>query len=236
MKSDSVDRRSATAGVSRRWSGPAAVALLVGLAVSAGCAGWKGTLPREGDLHPRLTPFTYLERGRLVALAVDVQAAREREDAPFVPLAVGVTNLGLDRITLTRESFTLVDGQGRRYPMASIEEVREAMSSGVPLDLRVSREFVSIYGSTWSPWQRVLAVFFPVLPGGLVDGFGERNIRRDRVELPRRSWMADVIYFPHPEGRFVGERFELWLDAEELEEPVFVKFAVRGMVRGREER
>ncbi|GAB4222303.1 MAG: hypothetical protein Kow0062_19070 [Acidobacteriota bacterium] len=210
------------------------VVLLVALAAAGGCRGWKGTLPREGDLHPRLTPFTYLERGRLLALAADVRATIEREDDPFVPLAVGIANRGLDRLTLTRESFTLVDEQGRRYPLATIDEVREKMGNLVPIDLRISADFVSVFGSPWDLWQRVPATFFPVLSVGSVPGFGPRTIRRDRVELPRRSWMADLLYFPHPEGELAGRRFELWVDAEELDEPVFVKFAVRAMVRGRE--
>jgi hypothetical protein len=38
--------------------------------------------------------------------------------------------------------------------------------------------------------------------------------------------MADILYFPHPKGRVPGHRFELWLRAPELQEPVFVKFRV----------
>jgi hypothetical protein len=38
--------------------------------------------------------------------------------------------------------------------------------------------------------------------------------------------MADVIYFPHPEGPLLGRKYELWLKPREWDKAVFVRLAV----------
>ncbi len=193
----------------------------------AGCAYLKGTLPQEKGLHPRLTPYAYLEEGSLVALGVDTEPTRRREAQDFIPLAVGVANKGLDELTLTRESFTLIDAEGRRYGMASVAEVR-GLGMVTTYDYRLAEQFFSVFSSRWSSWPRISAVFFPRQASDRGLRFVQRrSILRERVELHRRSWMIDMIYFPHPEGKILDQYFEVWLDAPELEEPVFVKFRVR---------
>ena len=207
---------------------PAVLAGLAALAaLAAGGASIGGTLPQEEGLHPRLTRFTYLERGRLVALAADVSAAIQREKKPFVPIGIGVANIGLPSLTIDRESFTLVDEEGRRYPVAGVREVRAALGGLMKYDLRFSHTFVDVFGSSYSGWHRVPSVFFPLqdIEGDPV--FLRRSVVRDHINLPRATWMVDVIYFPHPEGEIVGHRFELWMKAEELEEPILVKFAIK---------
>ncbi len=207
---------------------PAAVAGLIALmALSTGCASVGGALPQEEGLHPRLTRYTYLERGRLVALAADVSAAIQRENKPFIPIGIGVANIGLPSLTIDRESLTLVDEAGRRYPMAGIREVRAALGGLMKYDLRFSHTFVDVFGSSYSGWHRIPSVFFPLqdIEGDPV--FLRRSVVRDHLNLPRATWMVDVIYFPHPEGEIIGHRFELWMKAEELEEPILVKFAIK---------
>lgn len=210
----------------RRASLPVVPLVLLGLAV--GCAGWKGTLPQEEGLHPRLSRWTYLERGELAAFAVDVEATLKRLDESVIPIGVGVANLGIDRITLTRESFTLVDPEtGRRYAMASIQEVRNELGPKMSYDLRLSENYARSFAGTYQPWDRRQSVFFPTTQASGSTIFGNRALAIDVVELPKHSWMVDVLYFPKPREEIEGERFELWLDAEELEDPFFVKFAVK---------
>lgn len=201
--------------------------LAVAVGIGAGCAGWKGQLPQEEGLHPRLTRFTYLERGNLVAFAVDVSATILREESPYIPIGIGLANKGLERIKLDRESFTLVDEQGRRYPMASVAEVREKMSSLMRMDLRVSGSFAEVFAGSYDSWIQIPSVYFPVQDAGPSSLFGRRGLVIDRLEVPRATYMVDVIYFPRPEGPLKEARFELWLDSESLEQPFFVKFAVK---------
>lgn len=204
------------------------LALALGILVSlaGGCAAFKGQLPQEEGLHPRLTRWTYLERGNLAALAVDVQAALKREDSEYIPLGVGVANLRIPKIRLNRESFTLVDEAGRRYALASVQEVR-SLGQLMNYDLRLSRNFGEVFSTTYQPWPRRASTFFPV-PGVSNDPiFRRRSLVNDRVELNNSSYMIDVLYFPHPEGEILGNYFELWMDSEDLEEPLFVKFRVK---------
>ena len=204
------------------------IVLSLGILASttSGCATFKGQLPQEEGLHPRLTRWTYLERGNLAALAVDVQAALKREDSEYVPLGVGVANLRIPKVRLNRESFTLVDEAGRRYALASVQEVRE-LGQLMNYDLRLSRNFGEVFSTTYQPWPRRASAFFPV-PGVSSDPiFPRRSLVNDRIELSNSSYMIDVLYFPHPEGELVGSYFELWMDSEDLEEPLFVKFRVK---------
>lgn len=192
--------------------------LAAGLALLAvGCAIWNAPLPREPGLHPQLTRYGYIEEGRLVSLLVDTEAARRREQAKMIPFGVGVANIGLDRLTLTRESFTLIDDAGRRYPMASMAEARAA-GLLTEYDRTLSADARAAFLSRFSYWPFVRSAFFPRV---------ERGLARDHIQLPRRSATYDVLYFPHPEGRLVGRRYELWMDTAELSEAVFVKFAVK---------
>jgi hypothetical protein len=50
---------------------------------------------------------------------------------------------------------------------------------------------------------------------------------QDRVSLPKWGYMVDFIYFPVPQSGLVDRRFELHMEATELPDPVFVKFAVQ---------
>ncbi|GAB4222300.1 MAG: hypothetical protein Kow0062_19040 [Acidobacteriota bacterium] len=196
-------------------------------ALLAGCASLRGTLPQEEGLHPRLTRYTYLERGSLVALAADVSATLQREDKAYIPVGIGVANIGLPSLTLTRESFTLVDEEGRRYPMAGVGEVRAELGGLMKYDLRLSFTFAEVFATGYQGWRQVPSVFFPLQDAEIDSLFSRRNVVRDNVTLPRATWMVDVIYFPHPEGEITGRRFELWMKTPELEEPIFVKFAVK---------
>jgi hypothetical protein len=201
-----------------------AAAALLSIAVAAGCASMFGGLPQEEGLHPRLTRFAYLEEGKLVSLAVDTEAARRRADAEYIPLAVGVANIGVKRLVITRESFTLVDDEGNRYPLASIKEVRQSQPN-VFYDFRLTAHFRGVFAERFDLWPKMPAVFFP-LPT-TEPALRGRGVARDRVELSEKTWMEDVLYFPRPEGELLERRYELWLDTEQLERPVFVKFAIK---------
>lgn len=180
-------------------------------------------LPQEPGLNPRLTPTSYLEEGKLVALAVDTEAAAWREDQPFIPLPVSVLNKDLMRITLTRESFTLVDENKNRYSMATVNEGR-SIGPLVSIDWRMSARFFDVISSSYATWTYQPAVFFPNAMSS--PDYARRGILRDRVELAKWSWMADILYFPHPKGPVRDHKFELWVSTPELKEPIFIRFHI----------
>ena len=192
---------------------------LAGLLVAAGCR----TLPREPGYGARLTPFSFLEETDRITFAVDTQATRYREDKPFVPFGVAVANRGVPRLTITRKSFVLVDEQGREYRMATIPEVKR-LASLVIYDLKLSSGFLSAFFTRYSSWPRIPAVFFPLQ---VTEGeYQSRAIVRDRIELHPQSWMFDVIYFPHPEGRLVGSSFRVRFQTVEMHQPIEVRVRV----------
>jgi hypothetical protein len=192
---------------------------------ATGCASSKRNLPQEEGLHPRLTPSTYIEDGNLLSLSVDVAAATRREKQSFVPIGIAVGNKNLKALTLNRESFTLVDEQGNRYPLASVQESRE-QGSLMQSDYKISEYFLEVAATNFNAWTYQPSSFFPVLTADSRYG-GGRGTVRDRVELGLRMWTYDILYFPHPKGTLVGNKFELWMTSPDLQEPVFVKFRVK---------
>ncbi|MCU0225780.1 MAG: hypothetical protein MUF27_17305 [Acidobacteria bacterium] len=204
-----------------------AMGLALGLALLAvaGCASGYNDLPQEPGFSPRLNRFTYIEEGKLVALAADTEAAIQREKQKFIPIGVGIANLGLDKaLTLGRESFTLVDDQGKKYSLATVQEARSLAGLQI-FDVKLSENFVGVLDTRFITFPDVPMVFFPVQ--STEPQYSRRGIVRDRVELPLRTWAWDILYFPHPEGKLKGRKYELWLDAPELKEPIFVRFAVK---------
>ncbi len=211
-----------TTNVKTRLGAAASLCILGAALLGLSCASAQ-KLPQEPGFNPRLTPTTYLEEGQIAALAVDTEAAAWREKEPFIPLPASVLNKGLMRITLTRESFTLVDEAGNRYPLASVDEGR-SIGPLASIDWRMSSRFFDVIATSYTAWSYERAVFFP---NALTDPpYARRSLLRDRVELYRWSWMADILYFPHPKGPVQNHKFELWVTAPELPDPLFVRFRI----------
>jgi hypothetical protein len=195
--------------------------LLVLASAFGGCAPVlqpaEGTVA-EAQFDPKLAQATWIEEGSQVALIVSTRAARYRLRQPFLPLEVSVVNRGLEGLTLSRESFTLVDARGNRYPMAGREELSEGYGGSTDLDRRNFTEATSIVLGKYQSYSYVRSNFTP--------GF-DNSIAIDRVALPRFSYLLDFLYFPKPPEFIEGEPLELLLSAPELGDPVFVRFTVR---------
>lgn len=172
----------------------------------------------EGRLDPKLAQATWIEEGSQVALIVSTRATRYRLKQPFLPLEVSVVNRGLEGLTLTRESFTLVDARGNRYPMAGRQELSDGYGGSTDLDRRNFTEATPIVLGKYQSYSLIRSNFTP--------GFDD-SIAVDRVSLPRFSYLLDFLYFPRPPGFVEGEPLELLLSAPELGESVFVRFTVQ---------
>lgn len=191
------------------------IVLLAGASLQTGCTYSQRNVTRPDVLSPTLAPMVFKEEGALVLLTVSVNATRFHGDDPFIPLEVWVANKGVSQsLRVTRESFYLTDAFGRRYGMAGVEEVRR-LQTGVSQDRRMNSSEYNNF--KFSAYRYIPSRFFPVTGGALL---------RDRVELPRFAFMADMFYFPRPEGELRGGVFELHLNTKELEEEVFVVFEV----------
>jgi hypothetical protein len=197
---------------------PFATGLTVLLLGTAACA---GRVPVEGrradDLDFKLSTHAWMEDGSIATLIVDTLATRDRGGEAFIPLEVVFANNGLRMITLSRESFTLVDSQGKRYPAAGPRELIEGYAL-LDQDQRI-QELEGIVANRFATYQRYESNLSP--------NVGEPRIVRETVPVPKAGWIHDMLYFPAPPGGVMGQRFELFVGAPELENPIFVKFEVR---------
>ena len=196
---------------------------LVLLLLSSGGCGFKETIrgqPTSG-LDRKLSTFAYIEEGDLMTLIVDINATRYREGSPYMPLEIAIANRGLRQIVLTRESFTLLDREGNRYPAASPTELIENYEF-LDLDRNQMAEIPGIVFNKFAAMQQYPSRFSPMRTAKVF----ENNVVRDLVSVPKHGYIIDFIYFPTPPTGIEGQTFELFVDSESLEDPVFVKFEV----------
>jgi hypothetical protein len=193
----------------------------LGMALAAGvcaCAGRREVRGLEvAGLDRKLSTFAYIEQGDLVTFIVDTRPTRYRAGQPYIPIEICVANNGVKRLTLTRESFTLVDEERNRYPAA---EPRELMQRYEFLDFdRSLNELQSIVFNKFAAYTRYDSNFSPTRTS--------TRLVRDVVTLPRFGYIIDYLYFPSPRTGITDRTFELFLESPELVDPVFVKFMVK---------
>lgn len=196
----------------------AAAAIVV---VLGGCSTRRDPSARDvSGLDEKLSTFAFVEEGNLVSFIVGTRAAQYRDAAGYVPLEICVANRGVKQLTLTRESFTLVDAQGNRYPCAGPRELMEKYEF-LDLDRRLA-EINELVFNRFATFNRYPSNFSPtrgVIPGA-------SSVVRDQVVLPKFGFFIDFIYFPTPKTGVRKQRFDLFMQAPELAEPVFVKFLI----------
>lgn len=200
----------------------AVLALVLTLA-TASCARRQVIGMPNGDTDKKLSAFAFMEEGNLLTFIVDARTTRDRGNEKFIPFEIAVLNRGLKDMTLTRESFTLIDAEGNRYPCASPRELLEGYS---PLDFdRRLAELDGIVANRFSANTRYPSMFSPVRVGQ-ASPFTSTLVR-DSVSVPQHSFIIDFIYFPTPKGGVMNKNFEIFLNAPELSDPVFVKLIVK---------
>jgi hypothetical protein len=205
-----------------RYLGSAACSLGL-LVLLSSCAARQPIRGQETTgLDRKLSTFAYIEEGDLLTLIVDTKATRYREKTAYFPLEIAIANNGLRQIALTRESFTLIDEQGNRYPAASPKELIEAYEF-LDLDRNQLAELEGIIFNKFAAFARYPSMFSPTN----TFSFNRSNLVRDMVSLPKHGYLLDFIYFPAPKEGLLGKRFELHLASAHLEDPVFVKFEVK---------
>jgi len=198
------------------------IALLLPLGTLS-CVTHRENRGREvAGLDRKLSTFAFIEDGDLVSFTVGTRSTRNREEGAYFPLEICVANRGLKQVSLTRESFTLVDQEGNRYPCAGPKELTE----GYPfLDMdRSLAELSDIVLTKFATFTRYPSKFSPTRQFS-TRGVGS-GLVHDSVNLPKFGYMIDFIYFPRPKTGVLNQRFELFMQAPELPDPVFVKFMV----------
>ena len=205
----------------------AAAALALALAPWLSACGTRRPIQGQEttDLDRKYSTFAWIEQGDLVTFIVGTRAARYRESSEFMPLEIAIANNGVKTLVLTRESFALIDEQGTRYPAASPRELLEGYDF-LDLDRDQLAELEGIAGSKFAAFTRYNSKFSPTRSAVMDHEFGGTKTVRDMVSLPRYGYLIDYIYFPRPATGIKGHRFELFLESQNLPDPVFVKFEV----------
>ena len=196
----------------RNLSNIAAASVLAGVILALPACSTARRAP--SDLDRKLSQSSYIEQGKLMALVVGTRVTRLRENRPYIPLEVSVVNKGLASISFTAESFTLVDSEGNRYSPVGFDELKKDYGS-IDIDRRLEEVAPTVRGTFQAYEER---------PSSLTGSFDKPIVQK--VFLPKFSFMVDMIYFPTPAGGVRGRRFELFFEAPELPDPVFVRFEV----------
>ena len=174
------------------------------------------------DVDRKLSTFAYIEEGKLATFIVDTRATRYRGKDAYIPLEIAIANRGVKQLTLTRESFTLADDKGNRYPCASPKELLENYDF---LDLdRDLEELNEIVFNRFGAMTRYPSNFSPT---HFAVREGQSRTVIDRVQLPKFGYLLDMVYFPIPGTGLKDHTFELSMTAPELTDAIFVKFEVK---------
>jgi hypothetical protein len=173
------------------------------------------------DVDRKLSTFAYIEDGKIATFVVDTRATRYREKDNYIPIEIAIANRGVKQLTLTRESFTLTDEKGGRYPCASPKEL---LANYDYLDLdRNLAEVNEIVFNRFGAMTQYPSKFSPTRRPEV----GVPGVVTDTVQLPRFGYLIDMIYFPAPATGLKGHKFELSMSTPELTDPIFVKFEVK---------
>jgi hypothetical protein len=205
---------------------PSRLVVVAALVLVAGSCAERSAVPKQkvnlAGLDRKLSTFAFIEEGKLVSFIVDTRPTRYREEGGYIPIEICIANRGLKMLSLTRESFTLRDQDGNAYPCAGPKELIDRYDF---LDLdRNLAELRDIVFNRFGAYIQYPCRFSPTrdAPASVLDS----TIVKDSVAIPRYGYVIDYIYFPRPKTGVVGKRFELFMNAPELPDPVFVKFAV----------
>lgn len=174
----------------------------------------KGILQEE--LDAKYDQFTYVVEGDPVAVGVASYVARYREKEDYMPLEIGIANKMLEKLTLTRNSFTLIDEQGNEYSLTPVDELLENYHKQ-EADLKLSH-ITQISRDLFGGLDQVESNF---QPGRVSD-----KLVMDKVELPKWYYMIDMLYFQRPAAGIRGKKFTFRINTPEIEQPIQVRFRV----------
>jgi len=148
---------------------------------------------------------------------VNVELARKRTSEGFIPLVVGVMNNSKNSVDLTRESFKLIGPAGQVIPAARVQEIREGYPK-LDLDYRWLEHVTPMRILGVRGVRAVPSHFYP----GLYQG---SSVVISTVQLARRFFTTDILYFEKPAG-FTGGELVFEISAEGWSEPVKVKIRI----------
>jgi len=193
------------------------IAAVIFCAFAAGCSSVERNPNVPGTYSDKLSPFNYKEEGSLVYMVVGVEAARLIRKEPYFPVFVQIANKSDLTFEITRESFTLEDSLGRQYGTAPPAEVTEKYRR-LDLDRRLFNRNRSVTATYMNLFVPIASNFFP--------SSARPVLRVQQVELPPRTYMEDILYFPIPETGLNDIPLRMLFKQRVLEQPIQLVFEV----------
>jgi len=184
------------------------------------CGGYNVSDESSSDGGESPGGFIYQGEDEKLIVVVDVELTRRRLEEKYFPLSIKIANKRLRSLTLTRDSFILIDENRIPHYMPDIKELQKNYEL-----LNSDDNFRSQTGflgdqivRSFSYYRKAESNFFPKTAGA------GRVI--DEVYVRQRGYMEDLIYFPMPQDGIQGKVLVLRIDAEELEVPADIAFTV----------
>jgi len=168
--------------------------------------------------------FTFLNEDRSVALVVDVELARMRKAEKYLPLGIRLANKDIYTLKLDRQSLLLVDSADKTYSMPGYKQV-EAAYDKYSLDAKYYARKLFTEGDILTGFASFLKLPCSFFPHPFKDSV-MHDILIDSIDMPQRSFIEDLVYFPNPGSDVAGQKLRLRLQGPELEEPCEVAFVV----------
>lgn len=150
--------------------------------------------PQNRAENPPRGKVTFFNEGKLFILGVDLRPAVVGKPKEFLPLNLVLVNLrGGPGLALSREGLTLELADGRRLPLASVEEVHRQYHQ-MKLDLRLSEEFVAQMRGLYHvpPFTELLLDFYPLRETGIIP--------RKTIDFREATRLFGLVYFRVPQA------------------------------------
>ena len=158
---------------------------------------------RSAEPSKKLNIHTFFERGEQLFIGVDTRAASSTKRGEIVPLGLAMANLSKVPVSVNRESFALEAPDGTRIPLISLEEFNREYNRS-RMDARLAD---TLFGMMLSRFDGNRFTPFRLFPTR-----GGRTNATNSVELGRRFWTQNYLYFRIPETSRTGDVFTLLVD------------------------
>jgi hypothetical protein len=186
------------------------VAVIVAVAVGVTLLGASRAKTSE-----KYSNTVYRERSDRITVLVDAYIASFHEADDYIPFPVAIGLRSGKNVTISHESFTLVDQEGNVVPLATYQEINENYNK-IPFDESLREARPLVIGQQFENSTELPSQFFPSSRG---------STYLSRVEMAPFTWFNDVLYFPRPPAG-LGGVLVLRVTGSSLEQPVEVRFEV----------
>lgn len=173
---------------------------------------------KQAGVSQKLNAFTFYEEDEGLRVFVGVEASRYHDDQTYFPMQIAVGNANARPVTLTTEEFVLTDDKGVFYPLA--EHTSIAKEYGKSVFDRSLIETAQFLGNKFVGFDQIPSLFYPNLAFA--------GVKNDRIQLPKGTFLNDVLYFRKPAGPLEGRTFTLTVYFPQQERQMDVKFVLPG--------